>query len=228
MKNTYKIILGSAFAIAIIGGAYVNRPRIEVTAEATANATSTVIVPTSTRIIVPVTTSTTSTVSRETPQTVIIYQTYQTNTTGSMIDVVPVEKPELKPEITYVPTPVYTTVYTPPVSQPVSQPFVEPTPIASAPVVPVVEPVEPTFTEWPRAWVEARNSGDWLFFEGKWDTGEVGIVKCNGIKYLQDVRSGLPSSIETAVRFGFEPGTYVSCDFTVGDLGGTTLNYVTK
>jgi len=48
MKNTYKIILGSAFAIAIIGGAYVNRPRIEVTAEATANATSTVIVPTST------------------------------------------------------------------------------------------------------------------------------------------------------------------------------------
>ena len=227
MKNIYKALIGSAIVIAIVGGVYVNRPKIEVTASATANATSTVIVPTSTIQTVK-TVTTTSVAPDVAPQTVYIYQTYQTNTTGSMIDVVPVEKPELKPEITYVPTPVYTTVYTPPVSQPVSQPFVEPTPIASAPVVPVVEPVEPTFTEWPRAWVEARNSGDWLFFEGKWGTGEVGIVKCNGIKYLQDVRSGLPSSIETAVRFGFEPGTYVSCDFTVGDLGGTTLNYVTK
>jgi len=234
MKNIYKAIIGSAIVIAIVGGVYVNRPKIEVTASATANATSTVIVPTSTIQTVKTVTSTTKTadVASQAPQTVIIYQTYQTTTTGSMIDVVPEVKPTVEqPEITYVPTPVYTTVYTPaPVSQPVTQPVVEPTPIASAPVVPVAvepKPVKPTFTEWPRAWVEPRVSGDWFFFEGKWDTGELGVVKCNGIFYDKAVKSGFASIIEAQFK-DLPKDTSITCDFTVGNMGGTTLNYVTK
>lgn len=225
-----KYLIGLIIACVIAGVLAYEKPSVNVTAEA--NATSTVIVPTSTRTIVPITTSTTSTVSRETPKTVIIYQTYETPVAGSMVDVVPVVNPTVEHKeapITYVPTPVYTTV-TPmptPVNEPVVQPINEPV-VASAPVIePVIEPVNPTFTEWPRAWVEERYNGDWLFFEGKWDTGELGTVKCNGIFYDKAVKSGFASIIEAQFK-ELPAGTYVTCDFIVGTMGGTTLNYVTK
>lgn len=239
MKNTHKIILGSAFAIAIIGGAYVNRPRIEVTAEATAYATSSVIVPTSTKTIV--TPTTTADVATSAPQITYVYKetvrevqapvkpVEVIGSAGSMIDNAPVTAP--------VPTPVFTT---PTIIVNPTPVYVQPTPVQPAPIQPTVQPVvepviepievKPTFTEWPRAWVEARNNGDWLFFEGKWETGELGVIKCNGVYYDKSVQSGFYKVIQVAGSKMSEepPGTYFTCDFTVGDLGGTTLNYVTK
>lgn len=228
MKTTYKAILGSALAIAVIGGTYVNRPKIEVTAEATANATSTVIVPTST--VQTVTTSVAPETRQDAHSAVYIYKTYVESqkeekptttdpmlvTAGSMIDTVsPVPTPVYS-NITVNPTPV-TVLPTPVVIQPAPVPE------------PVVEPVvvAPTFTEWPHAWVEERYNGDWLFFEGKWDTGELGTVKCNGIYYDKSVKSGFASILEAPFK-DLPSGTYVTCDFTVGDMGGTTLNYVVK
>lgn len=224
MKNTYKAILGSALAIAIIGGAYVNRPKIEVRAEANAYATSTVIVPTSTKIVT-VEATTTPDVA---PQTINIYKTYVDSKTEAKEETKPVIEPVTVEPINYVPTPVYSSptvqpvtagsmIETVPTPEPVIEPVVEPT----------VEPVKPTFTEWPHAWVEERYNGDWLFFEGKWDTGELGTVKCNGIYYDKAVKSGFASILEAPFK-DLPSGTYITCDFTVGDMGGTTLNYVTK
>lgn len=231
MQNIHKIIIGSAIIIAILGGIYLNRPSIKVTAEATANATSTVIVPTSTA-----SETVSETVSRETsttpdvpPSTVYIYKTYVTSDRQTVTEQKPITiEPVTVEPINYVPTPVYSSptvqpvtagsmIETVPTPEPVIEPVVEPT----------VEPVKPTFTEWPHAWVEERYNGDWLFFEGKWDTGELGVVKCNGIYYDKAVKSGFASIIEAQFK-DLPAGTYITCDFTVGDMGGTTLNYVTK
>lgn len=231
--NKYIIGIVSFIALALVAMTTFNQPKIEVTAEA--NATSTVIVPTSTRTIVPITTSTTSTVSRETPQNVYIYQTYESPVAGSMIEVVPEVKPEVTPEITYVPTPVYTTVYVP------SEPVYTPPTAQVAPVVtpePVIDPepiAEPFYSEWPRYWIEERNSGRVIFFQATWSDGTPGQISCNGIKVGRPPKSGLPSLVEEKhLADLIDGGTmtaherYVSCTFTVGDHGGVTANITVK
>lgn len=239
MKNTYKIILGSAFAIAIIGGAYVNRPRIEVTAEATANATSTVIVPTSTKTIV--TPTTTADVATSAPQiTYVIKETVREvqaptkpveviGSAGSMIDNAPV----------YVPTPIFTTptVIVNPTPVIISQPIQEPTPAPKPePVIePTVEPEAPFFSEYPRYWIEERVNGRWIFFQATWSDGSNGKIVCNGRAQESNVRSGLPSIVEEKnladqITGGslIAEGRYVSCTFTVGSYGGVTANITVK
>lgn len=237
MKNTYKIILGSAFAIAIIGGAYVNRPRIEVTAEATANATSTVIVPTSTRIVSRETSPTTAEVATSTPQiTYVIKETVREvqaptkpeviGSAGSMINNAP------------VPTPIFTTptVIVNPTPVIISQPIQEPTPAPKPePVIePTVEPEAPFFSEYPRYWIEERVNGRWIFFQATWSDGSKGKIMCNG-KGQGYVVSGLPSIVEEKnladqITGGslIAEGRYVSCTFTVGDNGGVTASIVVK
>lgn len=234
--NKYIIGVISFIAIALVAMTTFNQQKIEVTAEA--NATSTVIVPTSTRTIVPITTSTTSTVSHETPQTVIIYQTYETPVAGSMVEVVPEVKPETKPEatpeITYVPTPIYTTVYVP--AEPVYTPPVTP-PVVLAPE-PTVDPepvVEPFYSEFPHYWIEERTSGRLIFFQATWSDGIPGQIVCNGIKIGRPPKSGIPSTVEekhlTDLIDGGSmtaPERYVSCTFSVGDNGGVTANITVK
>lgn len=240
------LFAGSIILITLIALLYSNqKPSIEVSAEA--NATSTVIVPPSTANVSHETIAT-STPREAEPQTVIIYQTYQTTTTGSMIDIVkPAEEPAIKPaepSITYVPTPVFTTVYVPEPATPVYQP------IASAPVSesaeeqvkePVNEPVEeptieaPFFSELPHYWIEERNNGRWIFFQATWSDGSKGKIVCNGHSQNTSVRSGLPSYIEEKnladqIEGGslIAEGRYVSCTFSVGDHGGVTANLIVE
>lgn len=238
MKNTYKIILGSAFAIAIIGGAYVNRPRIEVTAEATANATSTVIVPTSTKTsVTPTTTADVATSAQQI--TYVIKETVREvqaptkpveviGSAGSMIDNAPV----------YVPTPIFTTptVIVNPTPVIISQPIQEPTPAPKPePVIePTVEPEAPFFSEYPRYWIEERVNGRWIFFQATWSDGSKGKIMCNG-KGQGYVVSGLPSIVEEKNLADQITGgslvaedRYVSCTFSVGDNGGVTASIVVK
>lgn len=234
MKNTYKIILGSAFAIAIIGGAYVNRPRIEVTAEATANATSTVIVPTSTRIVSRETSSTTADVATSAPQITYVYKetvrdvqapTHPVEVIGSAGSM-----------IEYVPTPIFTTPTvivnpTPVVVQPAPIQEPAPTPTPEPVIEPTVEPEAPFFSEYPRYWIEERVNGRWIFFQATWSDGSKGKIVCNGKGQENNVRSGLPSIVEEKnladqITGGslIAEGRYVSCTFTVGSHGGVTAN----
>lgn len=242
MKN-YKL-LGLIAVIALSGFIMListyNKPSIEVSAEA--NATSTAILPKpATREEEPqeeVKVEPTSSIT-------YIYQTLERQVGPNESPVTPTvnepigsvnETVKETSETFYVPTPIYTTVYVEPsTSQPVTQPITQPTEPANQVETPVEQPVEvvealPSFTEAPKAWVEARNNGDWLFFQASWDTVDKGVIKCNGIFYNKSVRSGFPGIIEvsTSALGELPSGTLVTCDFTVGSLGGTTLTYTIK
>lgn len=237
----HKFIIGLALAIAVLGGAYVNRPKIEVTAEATANATSTIIVPTSTSQIVSHETSVATTTPDVAPQTINIYKTYVESNGEIKEEAKPVIEPVKVEPITYVPAPVYTTTYTPmpvqpvqPVIEPVARPVVQPI-VSSAPVVeptPVIE--APFYSEYPHYWIEERNNGRWIFFQATWSDGSKGKIMCNG-KGQGYVISGLPSIVEEKnladqITGGslIAEGRYVSCTFSVGDNGGVTASIVVK
>lgn len=226
MITIAKYVIGIAIAFAILFGLYVNKPKIEVTAEATANATSTVIVPRQPTSTIEISRETTTTSKGD---TVYIHNTYVETIEKPAPVVEQVVAGSMEP---IVAPPVFTDTATLPA--PI---IVNPTPITITPIIvqpapiqpqPVEhEPIEPeiveelSFIESPRMWDEMRNDGKRLFFEATWEGNAYGSIQCDGIYYAkQSVRSGFYFTIQhSALEERFGKGQNINCVFSVEGIG---------